>query len=148
MGHWPLSAAIRGWSARLVLATRAAVRMGAGKVYALSVAADTPAFDPLAPEVMWRQLTKAPFAKIWDGCDCLAVGVGLGTGAKAEAVAAAAYQSSLPLIADADALNLLAKKPRLLKIFKARKADTVITPHPAEAARLLGCSVLRCNKTE
>ena len=61
----------------LVLATRAAVRMGAGKVYALSVAADTPAFDPLAPEVMWRQLTKAPFAKIWDGCDCLAVGVGL-----------------------------------------------------------------------
>ena len=130
-----------GMVGALVLATRAAVRMGAGKVYALSVAADTPAFDPLAPEVMWRQLTKAPFAKIWDGCDCLAVGVGLGTGAKAEAVAAAAYQSSLPLIADADALNLLAKKPRLLKIFKARKADTVITPHPAEAARLLGCSV-------
>lgn len=130
-----------GMVGALVLATRAAVRMGAGKVYALSVAADTPAFDPLAPEVMWRQLTKAPFAKVWDGCDCLAVGVGLGTGAKAEAVAAAAYQSSLPLIADADALNLLAKKPRLLKLFKARKAATVITPHPAEAARLLGCSV-------
>ena len=86
-------------------------------------------------------INKSAVCQNWDGCDCLAVGVGLGTGAKAEAVAAAAYQSSLPLIADADALNLLAKKPRLLKIFKARKADTVITPHPAEAARLLGCSV-------
>jgi NAD(P)H-hydrate epimerase len=43
--------------------------------------------------------------------------------------------SDKPLVVDADALNLLAREPRSLP------PDTVLTPHPGEAARLLGCPV-------
>jgi hydroxyethylthiazole kinase-like uncharacterized protein yjeF len=42
---------------------------------------------------------------------------------------------------DADALNLLAIHPHLQALCRARSADTVITPHAAEAARLLGISI-------
>ncbi len=130
-----------GMVGALVLATRSAVRMGAGKVYALCIAKNAPAFDPLAPEVMWQPLLKAPFDDLWKNCNALAIGVGLGTGTQAQAVVAAACQSSLPLLADADALNLLAQNKSLRQAFKSRQAASVITPHPAEAARLLDCSV-------
>ncbi len=40
---------------------------------------------------------------------------------------------------DADALNILALRPDLCTLLLARKAATVLTPHPGEAARLLGC---------
>jgi NAD(P)H-hydrate repair Nnr-like enzyme with NAD(P)H-hydrate dehydratase domain len=46
----------------------------------------------------------------------------------------------LPLILDADALNLLAADTRLQNRLRQREAATIITPHPAEAARLLACT--------
>jgi hydroxyethylthiazole kinase-like uncharacterized protein yjeF len=43
-------------------------------------------------------------------------------------------------VLDADALNLVAAGPRLAEALQARAAPTLLTPHPAEAARLLGSS--------
>ena len=49
-----------------------------------------------------------------------------------------AIASQLPLVLDADALNLLAKNSALQTQLSQRQAETIITPHAAEAARLLG----------
>ena len=71
-----------------------------------------------------------------DAADVIALGPGLGQGAWGHALfdetLAAACAASTPLVLDADALNLLALRPRPLP------AGTVLTPHPGEAARLLG----------
>ena len=61
----------------------------------------------------------------------LAIGPGLGQGDFGRALLGAALDSGLPLVVDADALNLLAVAPE-------RRADWILTPHPGEAARLLG----------
>jgi len=46
----------------------------------------------------------------------------------------------VPLVLDADALNLIALRPDLRAMLHTRKTPAVFTPHPGEAARLLGCS--------
>jgi hydroxyethylthiazole kinase-like uncharacterized protein yjeF len=75
-----------------------------------------------------------------DGVDALVVGPGLGTDARArELVAKAlALPSPCPLALDADALNLIAADAGLARAVAARNAPIALTPHPAEAARLLG----------
>jgi hydroxyethylthiazole kinase-like uncharacterized protein yjeF len=49
-----------------------------------------------------------------------------------------ALETTLPLLLDADALNLIAREPALQSMLSSRGGPTVLTPHPAEAARLLG----------
>ncbi len=66
----------------------------------------------------------------------LALGPGLGTKAWGSQLCHQALDSHLPIIMDADALNLLAKTPFL----QDRRDNWVLTPHPGEAARLLGIS--------
>jgi NAD(P)H-hydrate epimerase len=63
----------------------------------------------------------------------LALGPGLGQGDWSRRLLAAVWDSDLPMIVDADALNLLAQEPQ-------RREHWILTPHPGEAARLLGCS--------
>lgn len=69
----------------------------------------------------------------------LVLGPGLGTSREALARTESAIASALPLVLDADALNILSATTALKQKIAARKAPTVATPHPAEAARLLGC---------
>src|SRR6185295_3204280 len=64
--------------------------------------------------------------------DVLAIGPGLGTSDWAHRLWSAALSAGLPTVADADALNILALHPAKLP------PDWIITPHPGEAARLLG----------
>jgi NAD(P)H-hydrate epimerase len=64
----------------------------------------------------------------------VAIGPGLGRGEWGRALLAAALRADKPLLLDADALNLLAEAPRAV-------ADAVLTPHPGEAARLIGITV-------
>ncbi|MEJ2603516.1 MAG: NAD(P)H-hydrate dehydratase, partial [Gammaproteobacteria bacterium] len=61
----------------------------------------------------------------------LALGPGLGTAEWGREMLDAALHSGLPAVVDADALNLLAESPR-------RYEGWILTPHPGEAARLLG----------
>ena len=76
------------------------------------------------------------------GADCSAMVVGCGLGISGSAVRAlkVALKREVPLVVDADALNLIAESADLATLMQRRSAPTIITPHPAEAARLLGCS--------
>jgi hydroxyethylthiazole kinase-like uncharacterized protein yjeF len=67
----------------------------------------------------------------------LAAGPGLGDSRQAVELLRTAIASPLPLVIDADGLNIVAAHPVLRKHIAARRAPTVMTPHPAEAARLL-----------
>ncbi len=69
--------------------------------------------------------------------DVWLVGPGLGRDETAVHMLTTLLARPEPLVLDADALNLLATHPELFALCKARRGDTVITPHPAEAARLL-----------
>ncbi len=68
----------------------------------------------------------------------LAVGCGMGTSIAAQKLLPDLLRLKARLVLDADALNLLARHPDLQDDMRARKAATIITPHPGEAARLLG----------
>ncbi len=118
-----------------LLAARAALKLGAGRVYAGLIARDAPLLDPVQPELMLR--TADEVMKLTN-LNCLAVGPGLGQMPDAAFYLGWALESSLPLVLDADALNLVAFDPKLAGRLKNRKAPSLLTPHPAEAARLLG----------
>jgi hydroxyethylthiazole kinase-like uncharacterized protein yjeF len=117
-----------------LLAGRAAINLGAGRVYVGLLGADGPGVDPLQPELMLRAVDEV--LKL-DHLNCLAVGPGLGQSPDAHHVLAAALHAKLPLVLDADALNLIAVDAGLQQLVSQRTAATILTPHPAEAARLL-----------
>ncbi|MBE8158000.1 MAG: NAD(P)H-hydrate dehydratase [Betaproteobacteria bacterium] len=126
-----------GMVGALALAARAAVRLGAGKVFALCAAKNPPPFDFACPEAMWRRAEELPQ---FSSAACIAAGPGLGMKKSAAMLLQTAINSAAPLVADADALNLMAKDKTLAAQFAKRKTASVITPHPAEAARLLNCA--------
>lgn len=116
------------------LAGRAALKLGAGRVYLGLLADSLPAVDAAQPELMLR--TPEHLFEL-DHLSCLVVGPGLGQSDAAHAALAKALSTDLPLVLDADALNLIAMHPELGTQLKARKAQSILTPHPAEAARLM-----------
>jgi len=132
------SVAILGGASGMVgaalLAGRAALLLGAGRVYVGLLAADAPVVDAWTPELMLRHPDEALGMEL----DALVVGPGLGQSERAETLVGAVLASEMPCVLDADALNLLAQNPDLKEACARRKADTLVTPHPAEAARLLG----------
>lgn len=120
-----------------LLAGRAALLSGAGKVQVGLLASQAPAVDFQQPELMlYRAGAMVPMQ-----ADCILLGPGLGHSASASTLLSNWMDSAAPLILDADAINLLANDPLLTKRLSTRKAPTVLTPHPAEASRLLGISV-------
>jgi NAD(P)H-hydrate epimerase len=116
----------------LVLCAEAAARAGAGWVEAIGSPAAVAALLARRPEVMARALpvSGVPAADL-ARADVVALGPGLGRDAWGAGLFTAALASGRPLVLDADALNRLAEAPRALP-------DAVLTPHPGEAARLLG----------
>lgn len=115
----------------LVLASRAAVVMGAGTVTAECFDESASMIDMLYPEVMWtRSAVDSDFS-------VTVLGPGLGDGEAAKARVKTALASEKPLVLDADALNIIASDISLQDDLLARRAVTVLTPHEMEAARLL-----------
>jgi len=113
------------------LAATAALRAGAGLV-TLAGAGDSIA----APDsVMTRALEDKPLGATLDGKAAVVIGPGLGTDDDAAGRLREVLAAGIPATLDADALNLLARTPAA--IAKA-EGPIVITPHPGEAARLLG----------
>jgi hydroxyethylthiazole kinase-like uncharacterized protein yjeF len=119
-----------------LLAARAALYLGAGKVFAGLLDIQAPAFDSAQPEIMLR-----PPGDLHLLCSALALGPGLGQTELAAQQLRRALGFSGPLVLDADALNILAATPTLQTLLAQRESPTILTPHPAEAARLLQCSV-------
>jgi hydroxyethylthiazole kinase-like uncharacterized protein yjeF len=120
-----------------LLAGRAALKLGSGRVYVGLLARNAQAVDVEQPELMLR--TADEVLKLGQ-LTCLAVGPGLGQMPDACFYLGVALESALPLVLDADALNLLAADARLADRLRKRPAPSLITPHPAEAGRLLGKS--------
>ena len=124
-----------GMTGAALLAGRAALKMGAGRVY-VGLLDENVSLDSQNPELMLRH----PDDALGQDLDALVVGPGLGQGERAETLVGAALASDLPCVLDADALNLVSEIPELRHACARRKADTLLTPHPAEAARLLALS--------
>jgi hydroxyethylthiazole kinase-like uncharacterized protein yjeF len=120
-----------------LLAGRAALHAGAGRVW-VGIAAQTMApVDWGQPELMLRPAARVLGA----GADALVCGPGLGTGDQGRRFVESAIAEQVPLVLDADALNAIAADPALARAAAARSSATLATPHPAEAARLLGKSI-------
>ncbi len=120
-----------------LLTGRAALKLGAGRVYLGLLDPAAPPVDPLQPELMLRTAD----ALLQTELDALACGPGLGNTEQVVTLLARTLESSAPVVLDADALNILANAAELQRQLPLRSAATILTPHPAEAARLLGVSV-------
>lgn len=123
-----------GMVGAVVLAARSAAFAGAGRVYA-GYLATPPAFDPIHPEIMCRRAVDIDLSRA-----AIVAGPGFGQEAAAKSLLARILDAHGPLVLDADALNLIAADGALQTRLAARGAPTLITPHPLEAARLLGTS--------
>ncbi len=123
-----------GMTGAPLLAARAALRVGAGRVRVGFAAEQHPALDPATPELMLRDAT----AVLDAGADVFVIGPGLGTDASTAMLVERTLALHTPVVLDADALNLIARDPAVRKVVRGRAEPTLLTPHPAEAARLLG----------
>lgn len=121
-----------------LLAARAALKLGAGCVHVGLLADNAPSVDVMQPELMLHPATDALRLP---GVDVFAVGCGLGRNLAVQNLLHDALSRNAALVLDADALNILALRPDLCTLLLARKAATVLTPHPGEAARLLACGI-------
>jgi NAD(P)H-hydrate epimerase len=122
-----------GGAARL--AAEAALRTGAGLVSLATRPEHVAATLATRPEIMVLGVLEADaLAPLLARADAVAIGPGLGRAPWGRALFAAVAASGRPLVVDADALDLLAERP-------VATAERVLTPHPGEAARLLGSTV-------
>jgi hydroxyethylthiazole kinase-like uncharacterized protein yjeF len=126
-----------GMAGAVILAARAAARSGAGRVYAGFID-HAPSYDAPHPELMCRAADTLALVD-----STVAVGPGLGLSRAAHDLLGKALHTAANLVLDADALNLIAAEPTLQQKLSLRQhrnasAATLMTPHPLEAARLLG----------
>jgi hydroxyethylthiazole kinase-like uncharacterized protein yjeF len=122
----------RGMGGAVILAARVAAKCGGGRVFAAFIE-HAPPYDSVQPELMCRLAQDLDFSSA-----TLVVGPGLGTSPLALDTLTRAMNTASPLVLDADALNLIAANPDLEQTVATRQGVTVMTPHPLEAARLLG----------
>lgn len=126
-----------GMQGAAILSARAALYSGAGRVV-VGFIESPPSFDVLQPELMCRL---AEHVSIEDATVTV-IGPGLGHASAGVELVRRALQSAPILVMDADALNLMAQQPSFVALCRQRKVlTTLLTPHPLEAARLLGCSL-------
>ena len=125
-----------GGAARL--AGEGALRAGAGLVSVATCPEHAAALLAGRPELMVRGVREAAeLAPLLERASVLAVGCGLGEDGWARELFAAAFDSKLPLVTDADGLGLLAESAARARS-RAEAGPSIITPHPGEAARMLG----------
>ena len=132
-GHVLVVGGEQGMSGAVRLAAEAAARVGAGLVSIATRAVHAAVLSAARPELMCHGVEQAAqLTPLLARASVIAIGPGLGQGEWARALLGRALDTQLPLVVDADALNLLAREP-------LRRDNWVLTPHPGEAARLLQC---------
>ncbi len=133
-GHVLVVGGSPGYSGAARLAGEAAARSGAGLVSIATHPDHAALLNAGRPELMCHAIhTANQLSPLLQRASVVAVGPGLGQERWGRDLLARVLESPLPLVVDADALNLLAAEP-------LQRDDWVLTPHPGEAARLLGCS--------
>lgn len=131
-GHVLVIGGDYGYQGAAILAGSAAARAGAGLVTVATRPEHARTIPLFRPELMTAAVTAArDLDALMERVSVVAIGPGLGQSDWAISLLAKVLQTRLPLVVDADALNLLALEP-------LRRENWVLTPHPGEAARLLG----------
>ncbi len=133
-GHVLVVGGNAGMAGAALLAARGALRSGAGLVSVATRAAHAPALSAAQPELMVHAVeTAEALQPLLARADVVALGPGLGQDDWARTLYRAVLQGAQPTVIDADALNLLAAG-----VGPGAGPAHVLTPHPGEAARLLG----------
>ena len=117
-----------------LLAGRAALHAGAGRVFVALLGQAGLTVDPQQPELMFRSPAALDFSRQVVVCGC-------GGGDAVAGVLPRVLSSAAALVLDADALNAISRDTQLQAQLRARQGlayRTILTPHPLEAARLLG----------
>jgi NAD(P)H-hydrate epimerase len=131
-GHVLIVGGNIGMAGAARLAGEAALRSGAGLVSVATRAANVAAIVEGRPELMCKGIEDAAdIDALLTRATVIAVGPGLGQDDWAQQIFQRVLAADKPLVIDADALNLLAETP-------IRRDNWILTPHPGEAARLLG----------
>lgn len=125
-----------GMTGAALLAASAALHFGAGRVFVALLDGGTMMVDAQRPELMFRSVDALDFKTMATVCGC-------GGGDAVRHVLARVLSIAAAVVIDADALNAIARDTQLEALLRARGArqmHTVMTPHPLEAARLLGAT--------
>lgn len=137
-GHVLVVGGDHGYAGAVMLAAEAAARSGAGLTSVATRAAHVAALVGRRPEVMTRAVEQGEdLAPLLARATVVVCGPGLGQEAWGFGLLQAVLQSGLPLVLDADALNLISAHGLQWR------SPAVLTPHPGEAARLLGITGAR-----
>jgi len=132
-GHVLVVGGEAGFAGAARLAGEAAARMGAGLVSVATRGVHAAAICMARPELMVHAVeTGAQLSPLLGRANCIAIGPGLGQSEWSSQLFGRIVETRLPLVVDADALNLLAADP-------VRRENWILTPHPGEAARMLDC---------
>lgn len=131
-GHVLVAGGDHGMPGAVRLAGEAALRCGAGLVTVATHPEHAVAIAANCPELVCRGVNDGrDLGALLVDAGVVVIGPGLGRAGWGRSLCAAVFESGLPLVVDADALNLLAQEP-------GQRENWVLTPHPGEAARLLG----------
>ncbi len=139
-GHTLIVGGNHGMAGAARLAAEAAARTGSGLTSVATRFEHVAAMAAARPEVMWHGVENgADLRNLIEHASVIAIGPGLGQDDWAIGLFETVLQSAKPVVVDADALNLLAYE-------SAQYSNWILTPHPGEAGRLLGCSSHEVNQ--
>jgi NAD(P)H-hydrate epimerase len=130
-----------GMAGAVLMAAQAAFRAGAGLVTIATHAEHRAGILARLPEAMWVDPESEKFDLVAQGCDAAVLGPGLGRVPWGLVLLKRVLSLSCPKILDADALYWLAMEQEVKDLCAASSEPFFITPHSAEAARLLDCPV-------
>jgi hydroxyethylthiazole kinase-like uncharacterized protein yjeF len=134
-GHLLVIGGDHGMPGAARVAAEGGARVGSGLTSIATRTTHGPLLNLARPELMCHGVEgPEDLAPLLRSANALTVGPGLGQSVWSEGLFQKAIETKLPVVVDADALNLLSKNPQ-------HHDHWILTPHPGEAARLLNCSV-------
>lgn len=144
-GHVLVIGGDHGYGGAVIMAAEAAARSGAGLVSVATRPEHIPAILTRSPEIIARGVASGQELELLlSRATVLVVGPGLGRSPWSEQLLQVAAKSGLPMVVDADALNIIAEG-RVLPDWPSH-ANCIYTPHPTEAGRLLGSTNVIVNQ--
>jgi len=133
-GHLLVIGGDYGMAGAVSMASEAAARVGAGLISVVTRPEHVAPLVARNPEIMVHGVSsRQQLEPLMDRFNSIVVGPGLGRSAWSEQMLQLVLAAELPLVVDADALNLIAQQLPIIR------QNWIMTPHPGEAARLLGC---------
>lgn len=152
-GHVLCIGGAEGMPGAIYLTAKAGLRTGVGKASVICHQSNVATINIMCPELMvWGATQEAAEQLInkLHSADVVVIGPGLGQGEWSQFVVkqtlTALIAKPKTLVIDADGLNLIASHLELAALFKKVNCESVLTPHPLEAARLLGIKVTEVNQ--